>query len=436
VRFDAEFDKFLNDVVNLSPARLKLLRERVETIEGVLRGADADALVVVDARPQGSLAHRTIINPSDPQRGFDADLLVEVEDRFATPRDLLKAVEDVLCASKRHADLIHTKTRCVTVEYQGEFHIDVVPCVRRGGTLYIGNKDTGGWEATDPDGYTMWLRQRDDYARGHLVPTIRLCKYLRDYKGRPKIKSVILATELARRVEQTSSFGRSDDYESLSTTFVLLLEDLADWAKQFTEAPYLTEPTCNAELRLDDTNWSAFTKQIRSLATRARTAYDEPDEQRSLGLWRELLSERFPAPAARTVEAALVPGEQDLYRDRSIPTAISNTVTINARMRPTDGSPGGDLTDFGHLPKGRGLEFTITTPVAEPFDVYWKVKNTGAEAQARRALRGEISRDDQNPGRSAYRTESTAYSGNHYVEAYIVKDNVCVAKYRQPVVIA
>ena len=68
----------------------------------------------------------------------------------------------------------------------------------------------------------------------------------------------------------------------------------------------------------------------------------------------------------------------------------------------------------------------------EPFDVYWKVRNSGLEAQLKSQLRGEITRDD---GHQAKR-ESTKFAGNHYVECYIVKNGICVAWAREPVVIA
>jgi hypothetical protein len=428
MRFKTQFNEFLENTVNLSPGRLSKLGERVAAVEKILRNSEDQDLNVVDARPQGSFAQKTIINPKDEQKGFDADMLVEFESVGLRPTDLLARVKATLKASAKHASLVRSRTRCVTLDYAGEFNLDVVPCVRSGGTLYIANKDTGGWEPTDPDGFNGGVGERDAHAHGHLVPAIRLCKYLRDYKGRPAIKSVILTVLLARRVE-----ARADsDFKDLPTTVVRLLEDLAAWCGAQPVAPVLTEPTCGAELRLDKTNWTAFTTQVESLATRARAACDEGDEPKSLALWRKLFGKRFPAPeqAKRIVEAALDPGEMDLYRDCGIPTDISETVTIRAKVRPTTGFRGGLLNALGRLWKRRWLDFDIgSTTVAPPFDVYWKVKNTGPEAAAASQLRGEITRDDN--GMKATKTERTLFEGDHYVEIYVVKDNVCVATDRQ-----
>lgn len=432
MKFTAQFDEFLEKKVNLSAGRLNTLENKVATIEGLLRGADDDDLVVAEARPQGSLAQKTIINPVDPQRGFDADLLVEFQDTGLGPKALLKAVKDVLKASPAHADLVKTKTRCVTLEYAGDFHIDVVPCVRQLDIPYIANRLTDEWEPTDPVGFTAWMEEHDQRAKGLLVPAIRLCKYLRDYKGRPKIKSVILTILLAEMVDRRAP----EEFTDLPTTLVLLLESLGEWCSHFPSTPQLAEPTCGAELRLGDTNWEAFTNQITSLGRRAREALDESKESTSLARWISLFGKNFPSPAldARTSAIQLEADEQDLYLDFGIPTDITDAVSIEASVRKKEGFRHGSIGPLLPLAKSRGIDFKIAaTTVQYPYDVYWKVKNRGEEAASNNGLRGEIRCDDN--AHSPHRYESTSYTGSHYVEVYIVKDGVCVARDRQDVVI-
>jgi hypothetical protein len=73
----------------------------------------------------------------------------------------------------------------------------------------------------------------------------------------------------------------------------------------------------------------------------------------------------------------------------------------------------------------------VHTDVPGSYSVYWKVRNHGPEAELRHALRGEIHIDGGNQQRS----ESTSYIGHHFVECYIVKDGVCVARAHEPVII-
>lgn len=61
------------------------------------------------------------------------------------------------------------------------------------------------------------------------------------------------------------------------------------------------------------------------------------------------------------------------------------------------------------------------------YDIYWQITNTGYEAQKARQLRGDFYESHVEAGKRI-RKESTSYLGKHYVEAYLVKDDMCVGK--------
>ncbi|MGH3119003.1 MAG: nucleotide-binding domain-containing protein [Gaiellales bacterium] len=73
--------------------------------------------------------------------------------------------------------------------------------------------------------------------------------------------------------------------------------------------------------------------------------------------------------------------------------------------------------------KGRVLRFRIATDVPEPFDLYWKVRNRGLEAERIDQLRGQIFKDNG----TRRHTEHTLYTGRHYVEVYVVRNGSVVA---------
>ena len=54
--------------------------------------------------------------------------------------------------------------------------------------------------------------------------------------------------------------------------------------------------------------------------------------------------------------------------------------------------------------------------------IYWKVRNVGYEAIRRNCIRGQIKKGID------YLNESTNFYGPHYVECYIIKDGICVAR--------
>jgi len=85
----------------------------------------------------------------------------------------------------------------------------------------------------------------------------------------------------------------------------------------------------------------------------------------------------------------------------------------------SDGSP---------IPKNCDLVFTANTNAPQPFNVYWQVVNTGIEAERMNQLRGQIFSAKTLGIGGLRQKEATAYTGMHWVECFIVKGDVCVAR--------
>ncbi len=82
----------------------------------------------------------------------------------------------------------------------------------------------------------------------------------------------------------------------------------------------------------------------------------------------------------------------------------------------------------GPLPKGLDLRFDAHTDVTGPFNMFWQVVNTNAEAKHVGGLRGGIFRAANAADDGLSRQESTSYTGLHWIECFIVQRSVCVAR--------
>ena len=97
-----------------------------------------------------------------------------------------------------YKDMVSRKTRCVTLNYAGDFHLDIVPCLETDYGYWVFNRRNNVAEPTDGDGYTDWFRGQDEIVGGKkLIKVVRLVKYLRDIKGTFTAKSILLTTLLA-----------------------------------------------------------------------------------------------------------------------------------------------------------------------------------------------------------------------------------------------
>jgi hypothetical protein len=174
VKLIEHFDAFLKDTVNLNQTRIDLLEERVTAIREFLYRTEYGP-IFQRFSSQGSWAHQTIIRPIDAKE-FDADLVAyAIPVEGWSPRDYVLRLRQVFRDSERYRDKASMKTRCVTINYAGDFHLDVVPIVVEAGPTYqVCNRADDKFELTDGDGYADWWRGRDALTRGHLRRVTRL----------------------------------------------------------------------------------------------------------------------------------------------------------------------------------------------------------------------------------------------------------------------
>ena len=125
MKHDAFFNDFLNEEVNLNPSRLKLLDDHVKAVTDFL-SKNLDSYQRVER--QGSYALGTIIKPVRDGQEYDADILLYMTyDGSKEPKDFINALYNCLRSSGTYREKVHRKTRCVTLDYAGDFHLDIVP---------------------------------------------------------------------------------------------------------------------------------------------------------------------------------------------------------------------------------------------------------------------------------------------------------------------
>jgi hypothetical protein len=450
------FNRFLANTVNLNQSRLDDLDSRVDSITNALKSASNLADRVIDTVPQGSWAHRTIIRPAADVE-FDADFLVQLSEETAwslDPKQYSNAVKSALNSHGVYSVMSSTKNRCIRVSYVNDCHIDVVPYViLSSGREVIINRATNEFEDTNPVGFTEWLQGKDDLTGGNLRKAIRLLKYLRDHRDAFTLKSVLLTTLVGNIVESWRAYDPSY-YQDVPTTLVHLVVDLDVWLQARPSRPSLFDPSCPSttfDHRWTDSQCTTFRTKVHDLAPKLLAAYDASGVDASITAWQDIFGTAFPSSLTKSLTEVITEGASavskavkkldrapnERFIEEEVPVNESHHVQITCEVsEPTYPNRAARRhalrSRHGRVPRRRDLLFKIVeTDVVAPFEVRWKIRNTGNEAKSLGALRGEIHRDE---GRHL-RRESTKYVGHHYVECYIIKDGVCVARAHEKVVI-
>lgn len=125
----SQFNEFLSDVVNLNSTRVTVLESSVTAIQNLINNSDW-APEVIEFKPQGSWAHKTIIKPLSGNP-FDADILVFVKpvDEWEA-KDYINELYNVFRSNEKYKNIVRRYSHCVTIEYTGERKIDIAPCVQ------------------------------------------------------------------------------------------------------------------------------------------------------------------------------------------------------------------------------------------------------------------------------------------------------------------
>lgn len=396
---------------------------------------------------QGSFSTNTVVRPAPSKDGeYDVDLVIFSPESGATPDDAINDLEAALEANGNYKEKIEKddpKIPCVRLRYADEdkarFHVDIVPAKpNNDGTIDVPRRGDG-WETSNPAAYTSWvLSQGDRYQR-----TLMMLKRWRDENEAP-IKSIVLQVLVANSLSEAT-----DDAINLAETF----RNIANFFDAHQSAPELNNPVLAGEVitsRWDDSDFLKFKELIDEAADVAENALDDNEHDEAAGLWQKLLGEDFifqtdkqvsvgnalaklgdtshtkplvfPYLPPQGVKVEIEAYFRTEHKRQVFKRKVGFVPVIIARYKRkiVSGSrvkSGGHLDYYAHVHGLRGKQYQI----------HWQVVNTGDEATRKDGLRGTFftPKDTNN---LKYNYEQTSYEGTHWIECFVIMDNVCVAR--------
>jgi hypothetical protein len=460
MKLTEHFETFLAETVNLNQTRIDVLESRVETIEQFLCNSDFRPRILRFSA-QGSLAVKTIIKPPDGD-DFDADELVFVEEVHGwEPDDYIDELYSVFHDSDRYKGLARRGTRCVTLDYKNDFHLDIVVCLRlKDGNhvrFVVCNSRTNVYELTDGEGFAAWFAGRNAVTgNNHLRKVTRLLKYLRDIKGTFSAKSVLFATLLGNTVDDWHSQVRHLYYCDVPKALKTIVGHLDDWLQARPLMPTITNPALPAEdfnRHWGQAKYENFRAKIHQYRGWIDDAYDEPDRDQSIAKWRRVFGDDFAKGEIAGKATAVAGTALQVVRATSSdlvaavgrwgPSILEripvNLPWVSPPQWPCTGRARVNIRAFAYgergvgligevpsgqvLPKGIWLQFVAEVPSGMPrgWRIKWRVVNSGEEALAHMALRGRF----EDSASDGSRWEATSYLGAHWVEAFLINTRNC-----------
>lgn len=153
--------------LQLSPTDYMLAVNHYQAIGKYLHDNDSPiAKHDPDIYPQGSLRIGTTVKPRGRQE-YDLDLVCEMKalksERCPDPVGLLNDIEAWLKANGIYKDKVERMNRCVRVNYEHKFHLDILPACPDDASGYccvvVPDRKMDDWKPSNPKGYAEWFEK-------------------------------------------------------------------------------------------------------------------------------------------------------------------------------------------------------------------------------------------------------------------------------------
>lgn len=374
----------------------------------------------------GSMGRKTSINKES-----DIDIIFEMPKSLFTkyknrqgngPSQLLSDIRN--CLLERYSKTEIKGDGQVVDVYFSDYTVEVVPGFREtdGTFTYPDSNDGGSWRKTNPIPEQKTSEETDS----EFLVFRDCCKLIRAWKAENDVNcgGLLIDTLVYNFFQENQGYKRiGKEVFDFRVVFPKLLRFFS-----------CQDPRQEYWLALGSKQYIYNKKEYNfvSKAKRACQMIDgcKEDQDAQWAIFQALFGPVFPGfPDEKTKGRS-----EEQFIDYMFPVKIAFRLKIDCEITQ-DGFRPFSLVAFlantgtpHFLRHKKSLRFFIqSTDVDEPYDVYWKVRNVGKTAICTKMIRGQIIRG------VTYREERTSFDGPHYVECFIVKGGVCVARDLLPV---
>lgn len=354
----------------------------------------------------GSYGKHTNIRPP---RDVDV-LFIMPDDKFDQYDDnesngqsqLLQDIKNILSEKYSATEKIKGWGKVVLIQFaDGTHNIELLPAWEKdNGKFIIPNTENGGfWETWDPSAEIKKINDSDKKTKGKTRALIRMIK-----KWSENCSVKLKSFQIEEKVVDFFSSNDSDrEYSILVRDFFGFFCDLA-----------------NEKIK-------SHLKTAHNRACKACHLENEDKIEEAIDEWKKIFGSDFPSLKGSTKSyQEEKPALADYSHCEPLrwPFEKIYRVGIDAYIYTENKAKrlGGINSDGRVLPPGLYLKFIARTNAKGIFKYYWQVVNTGEAAKRNNDLRGNIFEGNQ------VRGEHTKYQGKHWIECFIVQNNICVAR--------
>lgn len=451
-KLEAQFREFLHNIEPTSEV-VGYAQEAHEPVRKCLEEEDDFKQYVISSFLYGSYKRHTAVGNIK-----DVDIVIltnfDPSSEEHTPHKVLRKLKAALARCYEDPENPEYQRRSIRINDPLPMHpevemtLDIIPAVAEGGDdepLLVPDREQRKWIRTHPKGHIQQANDLNAYAysRGRYVPLVKIMKWWWKYQCELEQPEVERPKPKGFWVECLTGENFDPQQQYWADHFITVLQSVAAKYRDANQVPELQDPGLPDEVirtSMTLSEFQVFMSIVGNSLHLAKAAESETDKLKSSELWRELFGEKFPLyNAEETEEARLEAARYSLadYRHVELPRwperyRKAYKVRIDAYVYKDSIRLGGLNSNGRVLSSGLQLKYVAQVKVPPPYQVYWQVVNTGEHARRENGLRGTFFKATEKSSQASndqlVNWESTQYTGRHWIECFVVKDEICVAR--------
>lgn len=445
----AKFNEFYKSYVVLSASEQSFLREKkrlnIKRLKDGLEMYNTEHgtdFKICEERVQGSMAMHTVVQ--NDSNDYDIDVAIVFEKKAIGEmgaQSIRNLVRDALSYKMGQFSVEpEVKTSCVRIKYAEGYHVDFAVYRRFKSNDWQDDyqyEHAGNcWTSRDLSALDDWfkdeIRERGDILRKVIRLTKMFCRSRVDWRMPSGIIQTVLCDETLNIVED-----RLD--ESFYNTMKALMNRISCNNSVFAPVDNGRELTGRQS---DKDRIDNLCKRLNKYLEKLDVLFNEKcTEYEAIDAWNQFFQHAFWSDSLNDIadvnkssvaesiayESGRVRNTEEFIEDKFDVLDLYD-VTINCEVEQK-GFRRIPLWKFftantnffrGYLPHHYDIYCTFKSEIKNYDKVLWKVRNVGKEAIERDCIRGQI----RSIGNTLH--EKSCFNGPHYIECYLIKNNVCV----------
>jgi len=438
-----EFKEFYYNEVVLSSEETSNLREKkrlnIERLKSGLEEYNAENSTnykIVETLEQGSIAMSTVTQ--NEANDYDIDVAIVFDKDNLNGLGSIAVKNVIVDALNRKCTNFKTppeaKTNCVRIVYADNYHIDfaIYRREKKDDIIYTYEHAGSIWRDRDPRAINNWFKDEIKANGEKLRQAIRLSKMFCKSRTSWRMPGGLIQTVLCD--EKIQSYSRMDEM------FYYTMKEVKNRLYVNKEVYNPTDTSQSLLLTQDDkTKVENYYNRLDEKLNQLDVLFiSDCTEKQAKDAWKSFFNHDFWNTEEVVEESSknvayvkqssineLIYDDTEEFIENIMPVNLKYSVELECKVTQNGWQTQllrTLLRNKQPLRRNKKLDFYIAyTDAPKPYDIYWKVRNRGPVAIERNMIRGQIIKTN-----SDHKKEESNFRGPHYVECYIVKNNVCV----------